>query len=101
MRLSINEDGIVQIDLEPDDEQIVVHIGPAHVLCFGGTIADPGTGPMVQVVVTDQTAQAMVEYHNARVGSSYLEAQSSPFVGREGETEPRLSGTGTQEPGTS
>ena len=79
MRLSINEDGIVQIDLEPDDEQIVVNIGPAEVLCFGGTIANPGTGPMVQVVVTDQTAQAVVEYHNARVGNSYLEVQLSPL----------------------
>ncbi|HLV97369.1 MAG TPA: hypothetical protein VKT82_01720 [Ktedonobacterales bacterium] len=80
MRLSINEDGNVQIDLEPDDEQVIVNIGPAQVLCFGGTIADPGTGPLVQVVVTDEIAQAVVEYHNACVGNSSLEVQFSPLA---------------------
>lgn len=80
MRRSINEDGIVRIDLEPDDEQIIVNLGPAEAWRFGGTIANPGTGPLVQVVVTDQTAQAVVEYHHARVGSSYLEVQFSPLA---------------------
>lgn len=70
MRLSVNEDGNVQIDLDPDDEQITINIGPAEVLCFGGTIANPGTGPLVQ---------AEVEYHNVRVGTAYLEVQFSPL----------------------
>jgi hypothetical protein len=79
MRLSVNEDGNVQIDLDPDDEQITINIGPAEVLCFGGTIANPGTGPLVQVVLTDPLVQAEVEYHHVRVGTAYLEVQFSPL----------------------
>lgn len=79
MRLSVHEDGTVQIDLEPDDEQITINIGPAEVLCFGGTMANPGTGPLVQVVLTDPAAQAVVDYHHVRVGTGYLEVQFSPL----------------------
>ena len=86
MRLSVNEEGNVRIDLEPDDEQVIINIGPAEVWCFGGTIANPGTGPLVQVVVTDQAAQATVDYHNVRVGDPYLEVQFSPL--EESESQP-------------
>lgn len=79
MRLSVHEDGTVQIDLDPDDEQITINIGPAEGFCFGGTIADPGTGPLVQVVLTDPAAQAEVEYHQVRVGTASLEVQFSPL----------------------
>ena len=96
MRLSINEDGMVRIDLEPDDEQIIVNLGPAEAWCFGGTLANPGTGPMVQVVVTDQAAQAMVDYY-----PDYLEVQFSPLAANEAGTEARQSDSGAQEPGTS
>ena len=51
---------------------------PAEIWCFGDTMAEPGTGPLVQLVVTDQAAQAVVESHQARVGDSSLEGQFSP-----------------------
>ena len=79
MHLTINEDDHVQLDLEQDDEQITINIEPAEVFCFGGTIANLGTGPLVQVVVTDRAAKTVVEYHHVRVGNPYLEVQFSPL----------------------
>jgi hypothetical protein len=79
MRLTINEEGIVQIDLEPADEQVIVTIGPAEVWCLSGTMADPGTGPLGHVVVTDQAAQTVVDSHQVRVGYSSLEVPCSPL----------------------
>jgi hypothetical protein len=78
MRLSAHEDGNVQIDLEPEDEQVIVNIGPANVWCFGGTRADPGTGLLIHVVVTDQAAKAVVDDYPVRVGDSSLEGLCSP-----------------------
>lgn len=74
--------------LVPDNEQVIVNIGPAEVWCLGGTIADPGTGALVQVIDTDQAAQAVVEYHHVWVGHSYLEVPFSPPEESEEQYEP-------------
>jgi hypothetical protein len=78
MRLSVHEDGGVQIDLEPEDEQVIVNIGPANVWCFGGTRADPGTGLLIHVVLTDQAAKAVVDDHHVWVDDPCLEGPCSP-----------------------
>jgi hypothetical protein len=78
MRLSVNEDGGVRIDLEPDDEQITITSGPAVFWCIGGTQADPGTGPLVRVIVTDRAVKEVVNAHPVRVGHPSLEGQCSP-----------------------
>ena len=63
--------------LVPDDEQITITIGPAEVWCFGGTRAEPGIGPLAQVVVTEPAAKAVVEDHQLRGGHAYLEVRFS------------------------
>jgi hypothetical protein len=77
-----------QSSLVPEDEQVIVTIGPAELWCFGGTIAEPSTGPLVQGVVTDQKAKAVVDDHPVRVGDSSLEVRVSPLEESEEEPEP-------------
>ena len=88
MRLSVKKDGILQIDPEPHDEQVIVSIGLAEVWCLGGTRAEPGTGPLVQVVVTDQAAKAVVDDHQVRGGHSSLEVPFSSHKESEDPHEP-------------
>jgi hypothetical protein len=77
-----------QSSLVPEDEQVIVNIGPAELWCFGGTMAAPDTGPLVQVMVTDQAAKVVGAYHPVRVGDSSLEVRVSPLEESEEEPEP-------------
>jgi hypothetical protein len=84
VRLNVNEDGTLRVDLEPDDEHIAINLGEAGVWCTSGTITAPGPGQLAQVLRTHPTARAEVQkYDPAWALPTYLQRKGKSTMSHE------------------